>query len=75
MDQGQEFGHLTSVRRQFAKQTLSRFLGHLFHMMARFLNQGNHQSCKVFHMYRVVFLTGPPDFLYQNEKQVAANQD
>ena len=26
-------------------------------------------------MYRVVFLTGPPDFLYQNEKQVAANQD
>ena len=26
-------------------------------------------------MYRVVFLTGPPDFQYQNEKQVAANQD
>ena len=25
--------------------------------------------------YRVVFLTGPPDFQYQNEKQVAANQD
>ena len=25
-------------------------------------------------MYRVVFLTGPPDFQYQNEKQVAANQ-
>ena len=24
-------------------------------------------------MYRVVFLTGPPDFQYQNEKQVAAN--
>ena len=22
-----------------------------------------------------VFLTGPPDFQYQNEKQVAANQD
>ena len=21
------------------------------------------------------FLTGPPDFQYQNEKQVAANQD
>ena len=28
-----------------------------------------------FHIYRVVFLTGPPDFQYQNEKQVAANQD
>ena len=26
-------------------------------------------------LYRVVFLTGPPDFQYQNEKQVAANQD
>ena len=26
-------------------------------------------------IYRVVFLTGPPDFHYQNEKQVAANQD
>ena len=26
-------------------------------------------------IYRVVFLTGPPDFQYQNEKQVAANQD
>ena len=26
-------------------------------------------------MYRVVFLTGPPIFQYQNEKQVAANQD
>ena len=26
-------------------------------------------------MYRVVFLTGPPDFQYQNEKQVASNQD
>ena len=25
--------------------------------------------------YRVFFLTGPPDFQYQNEKQVAANQD
>ena len=25
--------------------------------------------------YRVVFLTGPPDFQHQNEKQVAANQD
>ena len=25
--------------------------------------------------YRVVFLTGPPDLQYQNEKQVAANQD
>ena len=24
--------------------------------------------------YRVVFLTGPPDFQYQNEKQVAVNQ-
>ena len=24
---------------------------------------------------RVVFLTGPPDFQYQNEKQVAANRD
>ena len=24
--------------------------------------------------YRVFFLTGPPDFQYQNEKQVAANQ-
>ena len=24
--------------------------------------------------YRVVFLTGPPDFQYQNEKQFAANQ-
>ena len=27
------------------------------------------------YLYRVVFLTGPPDFQYQNEKQVAANQD
>ena len=26
-------------------------------------------------LYRVFFLTGPPDFQYQNEKQVAANQD
>ena len=26
-------------------------------------------------LYMVVFLTGPPDFQYQNEKQVAANQD
>ena len=26
-------------------------------------------------IYRVVFLTGPPYFQYQNEKQVAANQD
>ena len=26
-------------------------------------------------IYRVVFLTGPPDLQYQNEKQVAANQD
>ena len=26
-------------------------------------------------LYRVVFLTGPPDFQYQKEKQVAANQD
>ena len=26
-------------------------------------------------IYRVVFLTGPPDFQYQNEKQVAVNQD
>ena len=26
-------------------------------------------------IYRVVFLTGPPDFQYQNEKQVAATQD
>ena len=26
-------------------------------------------------MYRVVFLTGPPDFQYQKKKQVAANQD
>ena len=26
-------------------------------------------------MYGGVFLTGPPDFQYQNEKQVAANQD
>ena len=26
-------------------------------------------------LYRVVFLTGPHDFQYQNEKQVAANQD
>ena len=25
-------------------------------------------------IYRVVFLTGPPDFQYQNEKHVAANQ-
>ena len=25
--------------------------------------------------YRVFFLTGPPDFKYQKEKQVAANQD
>ena len=25
--------------------------------------------------YRVVFLTGPLDFQYQNEKRVAANQD
>ena len=25
--------------------------------------------------YRVFFLTGPPDLQYQNEKQVAANQD
>ena len=25
--------------------------------------------------YRVVFLTGPLNFQYQNEKQVAANQD
>ena len=30
---------------------------------------------KYIHSYRVVFLTGPPDFQYQNEKQVAANQD
>ena len=29
----------------------------------------------VVEIYRVVFLTGPPDFQYQNEKQVAANQD
>ena len=29
----------------------------------------------VWYIYRVVFLTGPPDFQYQNEKQVAANQD
>ena len=27
------------------------------------------------YIYRVFFLTGPPDFQYQNEKQVAANQD
>ena len=26
-------------------------------------------------IYRVLFLTVPPDFQYQNEKQVAANQD
>ena len=26
-------------------------------------------------LYRLVFLTGPPDFQNQNEKQVAANQD
>ena len=26
-------------------------------------------------IYKVVFLTGLPDFQYQNEKQVAANQD
>ena len=25
--------------------------------------------------YRVLFLTVPPNFQYQNEKQVAANQD
>ena len=25
--------------------------------------------------YRVVFLTGPPNFQYKNEKQEAANQD
>ena len=25
--------------------------------------------------YRVLFLSVPPDFQYQNEKQVAANQD
>ena len=25
--------------------------------------------------YRVFFLTGPPNFQYQNEKEVAANQD
>ena len=25
--------------------------------------------------YRVLFFTVPPDFQYQNEKQVAANQD
>ena len=30
---------------------------------------------KTAHIYRVFFLTGPPDFQYQNEKQVAANQD
>ena len=29
----------------------------------------------VFVIYRVLFLTVPPDFQYQNEKQVAANQD
>ena len=29
----------------------------------------------IYIIYRVVFLTGPPHFQYQNEKQVAANQD
>ena len=32
-------------------------------------------SCGNSLTYRVVFLTGPPDLQYQNEKQVAANQD
>ena len=27
------------------------------------------------YIYRGVFWTGPPDLQYQNEKQVAANQD
>ena len=40
----------------------------------------NDETCNMYvvcrvNMYRVVFLTGPPDFQYQNEKQVAANQD
>ena len=26
-------------------------------------------------MYRVVFLTGPPDFQYQNEKTCSANEE
>ena len=34
-----------------------------------------YQNYQMSHLYRVVFLTGPPDFQYQNEKQVAANQD
>ena len=29
----------------------------------------------MYHTYRVLFLTAPPDFQYQNEKQVTANQD
>ena len=33
------------------------------------------KHAKILNTYRVVFLTGPPDFQYQNEKQVAANQD
>ena len=33
------------------------------------------KSIKRINKYRVVFLTVPPDIQYQNEKQVAANQD
>ena len=36
---------------------------------------GNAQIDLLLSLYRVIFLTVPPDFRYQNEKQVAANKD
>ena len=30
---------------------------------------------KAMNTYRVVFLTGPPDFQYQNEKTCSANEE
>ena len=31
--------------------------------------------CPLLQKYRVVFLTGPPDFQYQNEKTCSANEE
>ena len=43
--------------------------------MIIFLTPPHSPSQVIATMYRVGFLTGSPDFQYQNEKQVAANQD
>ena len=62
----------------------STFPSRTVHMRARqtlqngCLNMGENIIKKgmcSYQRYRVVFLTGLPDFQYQNEKQVAANQD